>query len=167
MIHTSLSLKYEPSSCAVHPLHLQHLFGTTLGLPDPPTEPVLPFVGPKILNPETCFQDKNPDNSVETNRVFEVRPKSTSTPKTGEWRADRERRVAREQDRRANMTRIRQSRPDSGLGFQVKVRRIFSGVPYSIRCGVHKRPYVGASHARYWSPLLVLEAILWAFVAKK
>ena len=30
----------------------------------------------------------------------------------------------------------------------------------------HKRPYVGASHARSWSPLLVLGAILWAFIAK-
>ena len=30
----------------------------------------------------------------------------------------------------------------------------------------HRRPYVGASHARSWSPLLVLAAILWAFVAK-
>ena len=29
-----------------------------------------------------------------------------------------------------------------------------------------KRPYVGASHARSWSPLLVLGAILWEFIAK-
>ena len=30
----------------------------------------------------------------------------------------------------------------------------------------HANPYVGASHARSWSPLLVLGAILWALVAK-
>ena len=30
----------------------------------------------------------------------------------------------------------------------------------------HKRPYVGASQARSWSPLLVLGAILWVFIAK-
>ena len=30
----------------------------------------------------------------------------------------------------------------------------------------HKRPYVGASHARSWSPLLVLGAILREFIAK-
>ena len=30
----------------------------------------------------------------------------------------------------------------------------------------HRRPYVGASHARSWSPLLVLGAILWVFIAK-
>jgi len=34
------------------------------------------------------------------------------------------------------------------------------------RIGHHKRPYVGASHARSWSPLLVLGAILWEFIAK-
>ena len=30
----------------------------------------------------------------------------------------------------------------------------------------HRRPYVGVSHARSWSRLLVLGAILWAFIAK-
>ena len=30
----------------------------------------------------------------------------------------------------------------------------------------HRRPLVGASHARFWSPLFVLGAILWAFIAK-
>ena len=41
-----------------------------------------------------------------------------------------------------------------------------SGVAPLLPCLVHKRPYVGASHARSWSPLLVLGAILWAFIAK-
>ena len=31
---------------------------------------------------------------------------------------------------------------------------------------VHKRPYVGVSHARSWSPLLVLGAILWALIVE-
>ena len=31
---------------------------------------------------------------------------------------------------------------------------------------VHKRPYVGVSQARSWSPWLVLGAILWVFIAK-
>ena len=31
---------------------------------------------------------------------------------------------------------------------------------------VHARPFVGASHARYWSPWLVLGAIVWVFIAK-
>ena len=30
----------------------------------------------------------------------------------------------------------------------------------------HRRPYVGVSHARSWSRLLVIGAILWAFIAK-
>ena len=31
---------------------------------------------------------------------------------------------------------------------------------------VHRRPFVGVSHARSWSRSLVLGAILWAFIAK-
>ena len=31
---------------------------------------------------------------------------------------------------------------------------------------VHKRPYVGVSQARSWSPWLVLGAILWAIIAQ-
>ena len=43
--------------------------------------------------------------------------------------------------------------------------------PNPENCGVldalyHRRPYVGASHARSWSHLLVHGAILWAFIAK-
>jgi hypothetical protein len=34
---------------------------------------------------------------------------------------------------RANMAHIRQSRPDSGLGFQVKVLKLFKGVPSLLR----------------------------------
>ena len=30
----------------------------------------------------------------------------------------------------------------------------------------HRRPFVGVSNARSWSRLLVLGAILWAFIAK-
>jgi hypothetical protein len=30
----------------------------------------------------------------------------------------------------------------------------------------HRRPFVGASHARSWSPLPVVRAIGWAFIAK-
>ena len=30
----------------------------------------------------------------------------------------------------------------------------------------HRRPFVGASQARSWSPWLVLGAILWALIAK-
>jgi len=33
---------------------------------------------------------------------------------------------------RANVAHIRQTRPDSGLGFQVKVRIPFEGVPSSL-----------------------------------
>ena len=32
--------------------------------------------------------------------------------------------------------------------------------------GVHRRPLVGESQARSWSPWLVLGAILWGFIAK-
>ena len=37
---------------------------------------------------------------------------------------------------RANMEHIRQSRPDSGLGFQVKVRKTFQVVPSSLGSGL-------------------------------
>ena len=32
--------------------------------------------------------------------------------------------------------------------------------------GIHRRPFVGVSQARSWSPWLVLGAILWARIAK-
>jgi hypothetical protein len=36
-----------------------------------------------------------------------------------------------------------------------------------LRSGLHRRrPFVGVSHARSWSRLLVLGAISWAFIAK-
>ena len=38
--------------------------------------------------------------------------------------------------RRANMAHIRQSRPDSGLGVQVKVLETFQIVPSSLRSGL-------------------------------
>ena len=37
---------------------------------------------------------------------------------------------------RANLEPISQSRPDSGLGFQVKVLKIFKGVPSSLGSGL-------------------------------
>jgi len=41
---------------------------------------------------------------------------------------------------RANMAHVRQSRPDSGLGFQAKVLKIFSSVPSSFGPGVEPLP---------------------------
>jgi len=38
---------------------------------------------------------------------------------------------------RANMAHVRQSRPDSGLGFQVKVLKPFKVVPFSLGSGDH------------------------------
>ena len=42
-------------------------------------------------------------------------------------------------DRRADMARIRQSRPDSVPGFQAKVLRTFFGVPSSLESGSPRR----------------------------
>ena len=52
---------------------------------------------------------------------------------------------------RANMAHIRQSRPDSGLGLQIKVRKTFKGVPSSL--GTTQTPMWG--HSRF---VLVLGA---------
>ena len=40
-----------------------------------------------------------------------------------------------ERTMRPNVTHVRQSRPDSGLGFQVKVLHTSQGVPFSTRNG--------------------------------
>ena len=45
-----------------------------------------------------------------------------------------------------NMAHIRQSWPDSGLGFQVKVLKPFSGDPSSLGSGIVDTIHVGSSY---------------------
>jgi len=55
-------------------------------------------------------------------------------------------------------------RPQALLALHVRARDFFSLLPSRIWC--HRRPFVGLSQARSWSPWLVLGVILWAFIVK-
>ena len=52
--------------------------------------------------------------------------------------------------RRANMAHVRPSRPDSGLGFQVEVAKIFGGVPFSLSPPSSDYGTCRTVKARFW-----------------